>query len=356
MASKGCLVVGHRGFKAKYVENTIYGFDQCFKAGATSFETDVWTTKDHILVISHDVNTHRIFCDEKGNETNYNILETDYKVLKPLRTIASGEPLLRFTDILEWFVKYIKEHELGSDYKIMLDLKAANPPVILKLLIKDMLTVHPDLSWWFPRIQFGVWHLKFVKYLNDPDITDLFKDVPAYEGRTHFDLLHISLNWKDSMMFLGYNEYLDLQYKDKFKFKVTGISIIYTSTWSPEFVKYFIPALKKQDLALYTWTINIQAQLEYFRNLCCFTKVREYGIITDHPDKMAELCAAEIVDPSPPRASILQRFFCVVLSFLRTPLVNNESFEAPVDPMRATPVKQTLSRRFFAFLQHMGIF
>lgn len=357
MATKKCLVVGHRGFKAKYVENTIYGFQQCFKAGATSFETDVWTTKDHVLVISHDVNTNRIFCDENGNETNYDILTTDYKVLKPLRTIASGEPLLRFTDILEWFVEYCKENDKGSEYKIMLDLKAANPPVILKLLIKDMLSVHPDLSWWFPRIQLGVWHLRFVKYLNqDPEIEELFKGVSAYKGYTQFDLLHIALNWESSMTFLGYNEYLDLKNKDQFKFKVTGISIIYIKTWSLSFVKYFLPALKKQDLALYSWTINIRTQLEYFRNLCRYTNVREYGIISDHPDLMAELCAVEVTDPSPPVPSIYKRIFCAILSLISTPLVNNDSFEAHVDPMKTSPVKQTLLKKFFAYLQNKGIF
>ncbi|WPK25864.1 hypothetical protein PUMCH_003198 [Australozyma saopauloensis] len=358
MVLNRCLVVGHRGFKAKYTENTLNGFYQCFQTGAKSFETDVWTTKDHVLVISHDVNTKRIFCDEDGNEADYNILETDYEVLKPLRTIASGEPLLKFTDVLEWFLAYVKQHEAENDYRIMLDLKAANPPVILKLLMKDMLSVHPDLSWWFSRIQFGVWHMRFVKYLNqDPEIQSLLQEAGSHKGYKQFDLLHISLNWQSSMLFLSYNEYLNSLPKDRFKFKVTGVSIIYTSTWSPSFVKYFLPAIKKQNLSLYSWTINLRLQLEYFRHLCSFATIHEYGIITDHPDKLESLCDAEVVNVGTPKASFFQLLLSYILNaIIRMPKVDDGSFESPVDPMKAHPARMTLGRRMFAFLQHMNVF
>lgn len=363
MIQKDCIVAGHRGFKAKYTENTLNGFHQCFKTGASIFETDVWTTKDHVLVISHDVNTKRIFCDENGNEADYNILETEYKDLKPLRTIASGEPLLRFVDVLNWFVKYTKEHELDSgtgDHKIMLDLKAANPPIILKLLIEDMLGVNPDLSWWFPRLQLGLWHLRFMKYLNqDPDIQQFFRNVSPYMGYSQFEILHISLGWRKSMIFLAYNEYLDSLPKDTVKLKTTGVSIIYTSTWDPSFVKYFIPSLKKQDLSLYSWTINLRSQLEYFRRLCAFARIHEYGVISDYPDKMVEFCSEEGVEPisMPPKASFYQRFLCCFLTaVMKLPLVNDGGFDDYVDPVKVTPAKETLGRKFFALLQHLGIF
>lgn len=358
-----CLVAGHRGFKAKYTENTLNGFQKCFKTGATIIETDVWTTKDHVLVISHDANTHRIFCDADGNETHYNILETEYELLKPLRTIETGEPLLRFTDVLQWFIEYIKENndhreQALADYKIMLDLKAANPPVILRLLMEEILSVYPNLSWWFPRIQLGVWHLRFVKYLNqDPQIAELFKDVSPYHDYTRFELLNISLNWQDSIVFLAYNEYLDTLPEDTFKYRVSAVSLIYTSTWSPAFVEYFVPAAKKQDLAFYSWTINVKAQLDYFRQLCSFAGFREYGVITDHPDEMVELCDEQVSTLKPPRISLFQRGLCALLgSFIALPLVNDGRFDAWVDPMKIHPVKLTLGKRIFDLLQRLGIF
>lgn len=358
MSASRCAVVGHRGFKAKYTENTLTGFDKCFKTGATSFETDVWTTKDHVLVISHDVNTKRIFCDANGNEADYNILETEYQVLKPLRTIASGEPLLRFTDVLLWFVSYCKEHDVCSEYKIMLDIKAANPPVLLKLLIKDMLSVNPDLSWWYPRIQIGVWHLRFVKYLNqDPELQQLFKEAPPYQGYTQFELLHISLGWRSSNVFLAYNEYLDQLSKNQFKIKTTGVSIIYTSTWSPAFVKYFVPALKLHNMSLYSWTINIRLQLEYFKRLCSFANFREYGVISDHPDKMVEYCEAIRLPATAPKASIYQRLMSYfIMAVIKLPQVDDGRFDAYVEPTQCHPAKATMGRKIFALLQQLGIF
>lgn len=358
MTSSRCSVIGHRGFKAKYTENTLAGFDKCFKAGAKSFETDVWTTKDHVLVISHDVNTKRIFCDENGNEADHNILETDYKVLKPLRTIASGEPLLRFTDVLHWFIAYSKEHDMSSEFKIMLDIKAANPPIVLKLLIKDMISVCPDLSWWYPRIQIGVWHLRFVKYLNqDPELQELFSEAEGYQGNTQFDLLHISLSWKASNVFLAYNDYLDTLSKDHFSIKTTGISIIYTSTWSPAFVKYFVPALRLQNMALYSWTINTRPQVEYFQRLCSYANIREYGVITDHPDKMVDYCDADTLATTRPIISVYKRFMSFLLmAVIKLPQVDDGHFDTYVEPIKTHPAKQTMGRKIFALLQHMGIF
>ncbi|KAF8001262.1 hypothetical protein HF325_003763 [Metschnikowia pulcherrima] len=263
MCSPECLVVGHRGFKGKHTENTIHGFERCFETGATIFETDVWTTRDEVLVISHDVNTKRVFCDEDGNETDFNILETDFEQLRPLRTIGSGEPLLTFQDVLRWFVGYVKEMTSRAEFKILLDLKNANPPKLLRLLFEDMLAVHDDLAWWFPRIQIGVWNLRFVKYLNqDPYFQTLFLGLQPYNGYSCFDIYHILLSWQDSMVYLGYNDYLATLPKNRYKFRVAGVSLIHVSTWSADFLEKFMPAAKRQDLKLYTWTVNRVSQLK----------------------------------------------------------------------------------------------
>lgn len=89
------VIVGHRGFKSKYPENTFLGFDKCFEAGGTVIETDLWLTKDNEIVISHDQYTKRVFVDSDGNPTNYNITETPYDpILKHLKTIEGGLSLI----------------------------------------------------------------------------------------------------------------------------------------------------------------------------------------------------------------------------------------------------------------------
>lgn len=370
-----CVVLGHRGFKGRYTENTITGFTKCFETGATTFETDVWTTKDEVLVISHDMNTKRVFCDEEGNETNFNILESYYDQLKNLRTIQSGELMLTFKGVLRWFVGYIKDYgEEESEHRIMLDVKNANPPRILQLVIRDMLEVHDDLSWWFSRIQFGVWNLRFVRYLNqDPYFQKHFDLTTPNKGYSHPDILHISGSWQDSMTYLAYNEYLRASDNDRFKFFVTGVSIIYISTWSTDFVTKFVPALKAQDLKLFTWTINNIAQLEYFCHLSLAAKIREYGIISDWPDKMVDYLH-DIESPkeaseysalvSPDKLSVPWKLRVTNVLFLALLYVcgikfvtgRTNQFSSSVDPNEKMIFPAKTFQKVFAFLQRKGIF
>lgn len=368
-------MVGHRGFKARYTENTITGFTKCFDTGATMFETDTWTTLDEVLVISHDVNTKRIFCDEDGNEADYNILQSYYSQLKDLRTIQSGEKMLTFKGLLTWFVEYVKRYgEDDSEHRIMLDIKNANPPKILQLIVRDMLEVHDDLAWWFPRIQLGVWNLRFVKYLNQ-DLyfqEKLCATVPK-NGYRQFDVLHISGSWQDSMTYLAYNEYLAAIPSEKFKIFVTGVSLIYITTWSTDFVTKFLPAAKKQDLKLFTWTINNLAQLEYFCNLCHAAQIKEYGVISDWPDKMIDHlgdtdASNEKVEHGPlistQEITIPWSFkfsHCLFLAFMyfagvRLGLGDHSQFSTPVDPHEIIMFKAKWFQKVFAFLQHQGIF
>ena len=56
---KSIIVEGHRGYCAKYPENTIISFKAALELGVDAFEFDVWLTKDKIPVIMHDSNALR---------------------------------------------------------------------------------------------------------------------------------------------------------------------------------------------------------------------------------------------------------------------------------------------------------
>ncbi len=48
-------IIGHRGNKAKYIENTLAGFESALQTnGVDGFELDIVVSKDKKLVISHD--------------------------------------------------------------------------------------------------------------------------------------------------------------------------------------------------------------------------------------------------------------------------------------------------------------
>ena len=45
--------IAHRGYKAKYPENTLLAFAKAVDAGAHALETDIHTTMDGEVVLSH---------------------------------------------------------------------------------------------------------------------------------------------------------------------------------------------------------------------------------------------------------------------------------------------------------------
>jgi len=52
-------LTGHRGWRAKYPENTMLGFREVLKIDIDAIEIDVHMTKDHNIVICHDANLSR---------------------------------------------------------------------------------------------------------------------------------------------------------------------------------------------------------------------------------------------------------------------------------------------------------
>lgn len=56
---KRILTEGHRGYAAKYPENTMIGFDAALALPLDSIEFDIWLTKDKVPVLIHDGNCLR---------------------------------------------------------------------------------------------------------------------------------------------------------------------------------------------------------------------------------------------------------------------------------------------------------
>jgi glycerophosphoryl diester phosphodiesterase len=61
VASK--LILGHRGFRAMYPENTGLAFDRAIEGGADGFECDIQKTRDGSFVIIHDGTVERTALD-----------------------------------------------------------------------------------------------------------------------------------------------------------------------------------------------------------------------------------------------------------------------------------------------------
>ena len=83
--------IAHRGYKAKYPENTMSAFSSAVEIGAHAVETDVHITKDGVVVLSHDNTLNRCFNRPEQ------IIDCDWSFIAPLLTThrfigISGSP------------------------------------------------------------------------------------------------------------------------------------------------------------------------------------------------------------------------------------------------------------------------
>ncbi|MBG9980378.1 glycerophosphodiester phosphodiesterase family protein [Facklamia lactis] len=87
------IISAHRGFSAKFPENTLIAFQKAIEVGADSIEIDVHLTKDNIPVICHDERINRT-SDGEGYIKDFTVEE-----LKQFNFCIS------FSDYLEWAEK-----------------------------------------------------------------------------------------------------------------------------------------------------------------------------------------------------------------------------------------------------------
>ncbi len=56
----GVIVLAHRGFRSHYPENTMLSFQKAAELGVDGLEMDIHSTKDGVLVVSHDATVERM--------------------------------------------------------------------------------------------------------------------------------------------------------------------------------------------------------------------------------------------------------------------------------------------------------
>lgn len=121
------MIIGHRGFRAKYPENTIVSFQAALDAGADMIELDVRLSKDKQLVVIHDDDLDRT-TSGKGPVNQYTMSE--------LKRLDAGSWFdSRFSDerlpALADTLKLVRGHGL-----INVEIKAGSDetdPLILKM-------------------------------------------------------------------------------------------------------------------------------------------------------------------------------------------------------------------------------
>lgn len=152
------MVIGHRGGRAEFEENTLAAFKGSFEKGVRGYETDIRMTADEELVISHDASLKRMTGVELDVE------KSTRKQIKKVKT-TQGNHILFLDELVKYFegsdIAYI-EWEMKSNnyneeqlkvycdkaYKTVMKSKPANALYIFSSFdhrsIRTMKQLHPD--------------------------------------------------------------------------------------------------------------------------------------------------------------------------------------------------------------------
>lgn len=99
-------LIGHRGYPAKYPENTILSFKKAIEAGCNGLELDVRLTKDNKAVVIHDKNLERT-TNGKGFVSEFTLRE-----IKKL-DVGRGERIPALEEVLSEI----------ADVKLLIEIK-----------------------------------------------------------------------------------------------------------------------------------------------------------------------------------------------------------------------------------------
>lgn len=98
------LVAAHRGWMAKYPENTLIAFSEAIKLGVDQLETDVRVTKDGYLVLMHDPTV-----DRTTNGTG-KVSDFTFEEIRKLKVINENSDVVGQIPTLTEFMDLVKDH------------------------------------------------------------------------------------------------------------------------------------------------------------------------------------------------------------------------------------------------------
>lgn len=231
--------IAHRGYKAKYPENTMGAFRGAIDAGAHAVETDLQMTKDDVVVISHDANLKRCF----GKDIN--IADQNWEDIKDLRTTQKPHELLpRLADLLEYLAKEGNEH-----IWVFLDIKLSNDAERVMRLIASTIASVPahKAAPWNNRVVLGLWATKYV--------------LPAQEHLPGFPMMHIAFSTTYARQF--------------FDVANVGFNMMLYALLMPGGKRFLRDAQDIYDRKVLSWTVNGEDSMKW-----CIRKGLD-GVVTD---------------------------------------------------------------------------
>jgi glycerophosphoryl diester phosphodiesterase len=239
--------IAHRGYKAKFPENTLAAFAGAIEIGAHAVETDVHITKDGVVVLSHDNTLNRCF----GRPEK--IIDCDWSFIAPLLTTEEPKQHMpRLSDLLAFLAT-----EERKDIWVLLDIKLDNNPEDIIRLIASTIAASPCLpsSPWSSRIVLGCWAAKHIPL--------------CAEYLPGFPCTHIGFSLSYAKQFLHTPN--------------VSFNMLLPMLMAPG-GKSFLASAKKAQKPVLAWTVNETRKMKW-----CIRKQLD-GVITDDPKLFLEVC------------------------------------------------------------------
>ncbi|KAG9839335.1 PLC-like phosphodiesterase, partial [Aureobasidium melanogenum] len=239
--------IAHRGYKAKYPENTLAAFAGAISIGAHALETDVHITKDGVVVLSHDNTLNRCF----GRPEK--IIDCDWSFIAPLLTTQEPKQHMpRLADLLAFLAD-----EQRKDVWVLLDIKLDNNPEDIIRLIAATIAATPALPDrpWSQRIVFGCWAAKYV-----PLVADYLPGFPC---------THIGFSLSYARQFLTVPN--------------VSFNMLLPILMAPG-GSSFLRDAKRNKKPVLAWTVNEVSKMKW-----CIGKQLD-GVITDDPKLFLDVC------------------------------------------------------------------
>ncbi len=257
-------IYGHRGFRGKYPENSLIGFQKAIELGIQGIELDVVVNKDKQLVISHEPYFQREYClDSSGgniqSESKYNIYQ------------LKQEQILKFDCGSKYYSKFTEQLKLKTTKPLFQEfIKTINlEKVVLLLEIKSNQKEYgfsqPEPKEYCELI---LNELKNYPFKSNVRIMSFDNQIleELHKIDTSFPLIYLTYLPKSTSYFLK-----------KLSFTPFGLGMFYPTIKSRK-----ANSLHRANIKLFAWTVN---------SISAMKKLRQDnidGIITDFPDLFKE--------------------------------------------------------------------
>ncbi|KAL5406853.1 hypothetical protein PMIN03_007550 [Paraphaeosphaeria minitans] len=218
--------IAHRGYKAKFPENTMGAFRGAVEVGAEGLETDLHLSKDGVVMLSHDKDLKRCFGrDEK-------VLDCNSEFLSKLKTLKEPHQYMpRLVDLLE----YLAQPRLKEIW-VLLDIKLDNDQEDVMRAIADAVgSVKPSPTRpWQSRNVLGIWAANSLPLCS--------RYLP------NFSISHIGFS---------------IAYASHF-FAVPNVSFnMYQATLMLPWGRAFIRKAQRDRRPVYAWTVNEERRMRW---------------------------------------------------------------------------------------------